>query len=552
VFSSSPVLTATAGTTAALEQIAIAIDAGLGVSDPDSTALASATVAITGNFQSGQDVLAFVNDGLTMGNIAGSYASGTGILTLTSSGATATLAQWAAALHAVTFDDTSDTPSTANRTISFTVNDGISNSNVVTKTVSVTAVNDPPTLAASSVGSTFTEAAGVGTQGATVAVFSGANAGTVEAGQTIIGLTFTVGGLVDGANENLVVDGTAITLGANSSGTTATNGMSYGVTVSGGSATIALTKAAGVSVANIDTLINGITYQNTNTDNPTAGDRTFTLTQIQDSGGTANSGADTATVSIASAVHVAAVNDPPVLTATAGTTASFEQTPIAIDTGLTVTDPDNTTLASATVAITGNFHSAEDVLAFTNDGLTMGNIVGGYNPGIGILALTSAGGSATLAQWAAALHAVTYDDTSDTPNTADRTISFVVNDGTSNSIAGTKTVSVAAVNDPPVLSNVATNAAFSQSQTVTLSPTLAATDPDNVNLAGATVQITGGAFTGDGDVLAASTTGTTITASYDSATEKLTLSGTDTLAHYQSVLDGVTFASGGDPTNGGR
>jgi len=43
---------------------------------------------------------------------------------------------------------------------------------------------------------------------------------TIESGQTITGLAFTVGGLVDGVNEKIVVDGTAITLGGNSSGTT--------------------------------------------------------------------------------------------------------------------------------------------------------------------------------------------------------------------------------------------------------------------------------------------------------------------------------------------
>ena len=121
-------------------------------------------------------------------------------------------------------------------------------------------------------------------------MFSSADANTIESGQTITGLTFTVGGLADGANEKIVVDGTAITLGGNSSGTTATNGMSYTVTIASGTATVALTKAAGVSAANINTLVNGLTYQNTNTDNPTAGSRTFTLTQIQDSGGGTSNG----------------------------------------------------------------------------------------------------------------------------------------------------------------------------------------------------------------------------------------------------------------------
>src|SRR4029077_4430224 len=56
---------------------------------------------------------------------------------------------------------------------------------------------------------------------------------------------------------------------------------------------------------------------------------------------------------------------------------------------------------------------------------------------------------------------------------------------------------------------------------------------------------------GDGDVLAVATTGTAIAASYNAASETLTLTGTDTLAHYQSVLDSVTFASGANPTNAG-
>jgi hypothetical protein len=54
-------------------------------------------VSITGNFHSGEDVLAFSNtSAVTYGNIAASYNAGTGVLTLTSSGGIATLAQWQA------------------------------------------------------------------------------------------------------------------------------------------------------------------------------------------------------------------------------------------------------------------------------------------------------------------------------------------------------------------------------------------------------------------------------------------------------------------------
>jgi hypothetical protein len=87
---------------------------------------------------------------------------------------------------------------------------------------------------------------------------------------------------------------------------------------------------------------------------------------------------------------------------------------------------------------------------------------------------------------------------------------------------------------------------------VTLDSSLSVSDSESATLAGATVQITSGTFAGDNDLLSANTAGTSIGASYNSATETLTLSGTDTLAHYQSVLDQVAFTpSSSNPTNSG-
>jgi len=59
------------------------------------------------------------------------------------------------------------------------------------------------------------------------------------------------------------------------------------------------------------------------------------------------------------------------------------------------------------------------------------------------------------------------------------------------------------------------------------------------------------AFAGDGDVLGANVAGTSITASYNSTTETLTLSGTDTLPDYQAVLRSVRFSAGANPTDFG-
>jgi hypothetical protein len=145
----------------------------------------------------------------------------------------------------------------------------------------------------------------------------------------------------------------------------------------------------------------------------------------------------------------------PTLTTSGGSSAysSGTGTAVTVDSGITLSDSDSSTQASATVSITGNFRSGEDVLAFTNNGSTMGNITASYNSGTGVLTLTSSGATATLAQWQAALRAVTYSDSSLTPNTGNRTISFATNDGAINSSAVTKTVTVAA-DAAPVLGNL--------------------------------------------------------------------------------------------------
>jgi ELWxxDGT repeat protein len=102
----------------------------------------------------------------------------------------------------------------------------------------------------------------------------------------------------------------------------------------------------------------------------------------------------------------------------------------------------------------------------------------------------------------------------------------------------------------PTLSGVAGSITFVPQHTITVSPSVSVSDSANPTLASATVNIAGGSFANDGDVLTANTTGTNIVASYDPSTETLTLTGTDTLAGYQAVLDSVTFASGNNPSNG--
>ncbi|MFC1224796.1 MBG domain-containing protein [Pedobacter sp. BG31] len=202
-----PILTTTGGSTA-FSGSAVAIDAGLTVTDADNTTLASATVIITGNFQTGQDVLAFSNTSTTLyGNIIGSFDSNNGTLTLSSGGATATVAQWQSSLRAITYANSASTPNTATRTISFRVNDGISNSNTATKNVTV---SNQPALT-SSVTSQTNVACNGGSNGSATISVSGGTPGYTYSWSPSGGTAATATGLSAGTYTCTITDANGLT-----------------------------------------------------------------------------------------------------------------------------------------------------------------------------------------------------------------------------------------------------------------------------------------------------------------------------------------------------
>ncbi|MCT7951873.1 hypothetical protein NG798_18890, partial [Ancylothrix sp. C2] len=304
-----------------------------------------------------------------------------------------------------------------------------------------------------------------------------------------------------------------------------------GITGTYDPATGTLTLTGNATVAQYQTALQSITYQN-NSENPNTTARTLNFT-VND--GTSNSVAATRTI------NITAVNDTPALTATAtALTYTENSAAIAIDSGITITDVDSANLSSATVSITG--FQPEDVLNFT----AQNGITGTYNSATGTLALS---GNATVAQYQTALRSITYQNTSENPNTTLRTLNFSVNDGTSNSNNVIRTLQNTAVNDAPALdlNGVATAGinfgpvpftAGGAAVAIVDTANLSVSDIDNANLAGATVTITN-VLDGANELLAATTTGTNITANYLNGT--LTLSGNDTLANYQQVLRSVTY-----------
>ncbi len=171
----------------------------------------------------------------------------------------------------------------------------------------------------------------------------------------------------------------------------------------------------------------------------------------------------------------------------------------------------------------------------------MGNISASYNSGTGVLTLTSAGATATLAQWQAALRAVTYANSSDTPNTSTRTVSFTVNDGTDASSAATQSVSVTAVNDAPV-NNLPTNQTAPQNGQLVFSTAngngISLSDPD----ATGSLQVT--LTASQGTLTLATIAGLSFTLGDGSGDGSMTFTGSQ--ADINTALNGLIFT----PTSG--
>lgn len=163
--------------------------------------------------------------------------------------------------------------------------------------------------------------------------------------------------------------------------------------------------------------------------------------------------------------------------------------PIPVSPGIVVTDIDSATLSYATVKLTSNYLKNQDNLNFSKSAAT-GNIVGTFDSNTGILTLSSANATATVAQFQAALRGVSYSNASagaGVPlSTLTRGIEIMVNDGLRSSATVLSSVSF---NVAPTLSGSSTlTYATGQAATV-INPNIVVGDVDNVRLASATVSI---------------------------------------------------------------
>ncbi|WP_210492452.1 tandem-95 repeat protein [Patulibacter sp. SYSU D01012] len=475
----------------------VVVDPGATVADVDDAQLVGATVTIGAGFDPSEDVLAYVaDDGIT-----GAYQAGTGVLRLTG---TASVAAYQAALRRVTYADADgDDPSGADRTVTFVVDDGTDASAAATTTVRVQPVNDAPVAATTAGATPFVE------DGGAVVVDGGVTLSDVD-DATLSGATVTLGG---GA------------LGLPARGTLAFSGSSA-ITGVFDPLTGVLTLTGDATVAAYQAALRAVRFDDAD-DAPDTTPRSVAF-RVTDRGGATSAAAT-------KVVTVAPTNDAPRVTA-GGTAAEFTEAgdPVAVDAGVTVSDPDDATLTAATVCLCANFVAGEDVLDYDagDSGIT-----GAYDAATGRLTLT---GTASVAAYQAALRRVTYRNTSAEPSTADRTVRTTVSDGSATSAAATATVRVKAVNTAPTLSGGGSTVAYTEDDPPTIvGGGLVVTDPDDTQLDGARVAITSGLVAGEDRLRFTDAAG--ITGTYDAATGVLALTGKASLAAYQSALRAVRY-----------
>jgi hypothetical protein len=535
----SPVVTTSSGSATWVEadnqpSTPVVVDDGVTVNDTDTPTLASVDLTITGNYQQGEDALGYVNDGVSMGDITGTFDPPTGTMALSSLSGTATFLQWQNAMAAVTYTDGAVAPTRGLRTISFIANDGTKDGPAATRTVTVAATDQTPTVTTSGGSTAWTQ--GDNTPSTPVVVdgdvrVTDGNDAVLASAKVLI-----TDGLQTGEDVLAFTNDDADAFGDIDSLYSTNSGVLF-LSSASGTTTVAQWQAALAAVTYTDSAAF-----------PDTGTRTVAF-KVDD--------ATNASQAATHQVTLAATDQSPVVATSGGPTAwtqgdNVAASPVVVDGGVTVADADNGTLASAAVTITGNYQEGEDVLDFVSGGDTMGNVSGSFDPTTGVETLTSAGSTATIAEWRAALAAVTYTDTASSQDTDDRTVSFTANDGTQDGPTATKTVTVASVGQSPVVTTTGGTTAWVEAiggvptTPVKVDHTIIATDADSTSLPGATVAITGSLHSAE-DVLAFTNDGTTmgdVTASYVAGTGVLTLESVAgaSPAQWQAALRAVTYA----------
>jgi Ca2+-binding RTX toxin-like protein len=419
----------------------------------------------------------------------------------------------------ITFTPTANYNGPASFTYTVTSPAGVTET--ATVNVTVVPVNDIPVLDldASGAGTGFATAFNLDT-GNPVPI-ADVDVSITDPDGIITSATITIATNKDGTND-LLVAGT----------------MPVGITASAyNSATGVMTLTGSASLASYQAAIRAINFDTIGTSTLQRG-----ITVVVNDG-TADSNTATATVDILGSGTTPVLdldaNDSSGATITAYQGAfTVGAAPVAIaDVDTTITN-DGTTITSATITIAVNRDGVNDSLIAGT--MPAGITAGAYNSATGTLTLT---GSASLASYQAALHAISFSTTGS--SLLSRGIDVVVNDGANSNTA----VSTISINRAPTLdldadnSSTATGANYLATYTdgggaVALSDVdITIADADGT-LMGASITLTNPKA---GDVLTVGTLPAGITATV--AGNTVSLSGAGTPADYQAAIAAVSFGS---------
>jgi len=380
----------------------------LAITDPDAQNLTSATVSFT-NWQA-EDRLNFNNIFALQHNFTQNLAAHTASLTITGMD---TVEHYQTLLRSVEYQDVSQNPVTTPRVSSFTVTDGLSTSNSVSRTINVIAINNPPVL------STI--------ESAPLAY----KANDPAFPSLPLSATLLVG---DPDSSNCTKATVQITAGYqnNTSGHDVLSFVNQlGITGAFNATTGTLTLSGTSSDSNYRTALRSVKFSTSGTAVSTA-NRTLSITATDDFSPTPATSA-----AITRMVTVSTTNIPPALSGIPTTALAYVRgtAAIALAPGMFVLDPDSINMTQAIVQITGNYQNGQDVLAFTAGF----GITGSFNTATGTLTLT---GMTSLANYQTLLRSVTYKTNSATASTSSRTIGFTINDGLALSDSITRNVNL--------------------------------------------------------------------------------------------------------------
>ncbi|CAM9927139.1 unnamed protein product, partial [Chrysoparadoxa australica] len=246
--------------------------------------------------------------------------------------------------------------------------------------------------------------------------------------------------------------------------------------------------------------------------------------------GSCSSGISESDISFA----VVIINTPPVISGTTSALAYTENSdPISIFGDLSISDIDDTEMDSAWLTFTTNYSVTEDVITLPpGQGLNIS-----WEPSLNRVKIY---GQASLAVYESVIQGVSYSNISEDPDISTRSFSIQLHDGLDPSNTLNRSLDIAPTNDAPIIAGDALTVGYVETDLAkVIDNTITISDIDDTNIEGATISFTQGYDQAEDTLQFTNQNG--IAGSFDDANGILTLTGSASLADYETALASITY-----------